>query len=180
MRQLYFRAVLFASRLFRRCIALCFAPQNARRAICARTLASELSDALRLIIGDSRANLRKRCGASLMSLLRKHHGLGRPRSRTSTGSSLCTVAPSSPPAHAQKNSRSAKAPRLFFGRGRRTRTHDPWFWRPVLYQLSYTPKDYCIIHYFCAFVKPFSQKSLSFSRKLEKWRSLRKKAGSRP
>ena len=27
----------------------------------------------------------------------------------------------------------------FFGRGRRTRTHDPWFWRPVLYQLSYTP-----------------------------------------
>ena len=26
-----------------------------------------------------------------------------------------------------------------FGRGRRTRTHDPWFWRPVLYQLSYTP-----------------------------------------
>ena len=28
---------------------------------------------------------------------------------------------------------------FFFGRGRRTRTHDPWFWRPVLYQLSYTP-----------------------------------------
>ena len=26
-----------------------------------------------------------------------------------------------------------------FGRGRRTWTHDPWFWRPVLYQLSYTP-----------------------------------------
>ena len=28
---------------------------------------------------------------------------------------------------------------FIFGRGRRTRTHDPWFWRPVLYQLSYTP-----------------------------------------
>lgn len=25
------------------------------------------------------------------------------------------------------------------GRGRRTRTRDPRFWRPVLYQLSYTP-----------------------------------------
>src|SRR5258708_4347055 len=26
-----------------------------------------------------------------------------------------------------------------FGRGSRTRTYDTWFWRPVLYQLSYTP-----------------------------------------
>lgn len=25
------------------------------------------------------------------------------------------------------------------GRGRGTRTHDPRFWRPLLYQLSYTP-----------------------------------------
>ena len=25
------------------------------------------------------------------------------------------------------------------GRGRRTRTLDTWFWRPLLYQLSYTP-----------------------------------------
>ena len=28
---------------------------------------------------------------------------------------------------------------LLFGRGRRIRTRDPRFWRPVLYQLSYTP-----------------------------------------
>lgn len=27
----------------------------------------------------------------------------------------------------------------FLGRGSRTRTYDTWFWRPVLYQLSYTP-----------------------------------------
>ena len=35
----------------------------------------------------------------------------------------------------------------FFGRGRRTRTHDPWFWRPVLYQLSYTPMLQILQHY---------------------------------
>ena len=27
-----------------------------------------------------------------------------------------------------------------FGRGRRIRTLGTWFWRPLLYQLSYTPK----------------------------------------
>ena len=27
------------------------------------------------------------------------------------------------------------------GRGRRTRTLDTWFWRPLLYQLSYTPAN---------------------------------------
>ena len=27
----------------------------------------------------------------------------------------------------------------FFGRGSKIRTHDPRFWRPMLYQLSYTP-----------------------------------------
>ena len=26
------------------------------------------------------------------------------------------------------------------GRGSRTWTHDTWFWRPVLYQLSYSPR----------------------------------------
>ena len=26
-----------------------------------------------------------------------------------------------------------------YGRGRRTRTLGTWFWRPLLYQLSYTP-----------------------------------------
>ena len=26
-----------------------------------------------------------------------------------------------------------------FGRGGKTRTRDTWFWRPVLYQLSYAP-----------------------------------------
>ena len=35
-----------------------------------------------------------------------------------------------------------KAPKtrfIHYGRGNRTRTYDTWFWRPVLYQLSYTP-----------------------------------------
>ena len=27
------------------------------------------------------------------------------------------------------------------GRGSRNRTHGTWFWRPLLYQLSYTPKN---------------------------------------
>ena len=41
---------------------------------------------------------------------------------------------------ATKTEKGWQKPSLFcFGRGRRTRTHDPWFWRPVLYQLSYTP-----------------------------------------
>ena len=34
---------------------------------------------------------------------------------------------------------------LSFGRSGGTRTHNPGFWRPVLYQLSYTPRDYFII-----------------------------------
>ena len=29
---------------------------------------------------------------------------------------------------------------IHLGRGRRTRTLGTWFWRPLLYQLSYTPK----------------------------------------
>ncbi len=47
------------------------------------------------------------------------------------------------------------------GRGRRARTHDPRFWRPVLYQLSYTPIfitcycDLCIISHCFAFFKTF-------------------------
>ncbi len=45
---------------------------------------------------------------------------------------------------------------FFLGRGGRTRTHDPWFWRPVLYQLSYTPTYRNIISYVEAKVKPFS------------------------
>ena len=28
---------------------------------------------------------------------------------------------------------------VFSGRGTKTRTQDTWFWRPLLYQLSYTP-----------------------------------------
>ena len=29
---------------------------------------------------------------------------------------------------------------VHIGRGSRIRTHGTWFWRPLLYQLSYTPK----------------------------------------
>ena len=32
-----------------------------------------------------------------------------------------------------------------FGRGSKIRTHDTWFWRPLLYRLSYTPKCLTII-----------------------------------
>ena len=44
-----------------------------------------------------------------------------------------------PTARCEKQKAPRKAGLFVFGRGRRTRTHDPWFWRPVLYQLSYTP-----------------------------------------
>ena len=49
----------------------------------------------------------------------------------------------------------------FFGRGRRARTHDPRFWRPVLYQLSYTPVFFrtCVLyHTFSRFAIPFLKK----------------------
>ena len=39
--------------------------------------------------------------------------------------------------------------KLFFGRGRRIRTLGTWFWRPLLYQLSYTPKFICRIRFLC-------------------------------
>lgn len=52
-------------------------------------------------------------------------------------------------ARKRKREKSFEISRLLFscgpnliakhGRGRRTRTRDPRFWRPVLYQLSYTP-----------------------------------------
>src|SRR5690606_15873258 len=55
------------------------------------------------------------------------------------------------------------APASEFGRGDRTRTYNPRFWRPVLYQLSYTPKFLilfrfrsfrCLSH--CAFQPPIT------------------------
>ena len=38
-----------------------------------------------------------------------------------------------------------------FGRGRRIRTRDPRFWRPVLYQLSYTPVFITVLLYTITF-----------------------------
>ena len=67
--------------------------------------------------------------------------------------------PSSPPTHAQKNTECPNGHSVFFGRGGRTRTHDPWFWRPVLYQLSYTPMHPYIILDFIRFVKWFFKKT---------------------
>ena len=43
-----------------------------------------------------------------------------------------------------------KSSRCIFGRGSRIRTHGTWFWRPLLYQLSYTPIFICWIHFICA------------------------------
>ena len=57
-----------------------------------------------------------------------------------------------------------------FGRGRRTRTHDPWFWRPVLYQLSYTPSNIGIILNIASFVKIFYESFESFEKFLKKTR----------
>ncbi len=56
------------------------------------------------------------------------------------------------------------------GRGRRTRTHDPWFWRPVLYQLSYTPvcsflQRSILYHRFEQIASPFAKKDKVFSKK---------------
>ena len=39
----------------------------------------------------------------------------------------------------ERKSPPHKAVGLFFGRGRRTRTHDTQFWRLVFYRLNYTP-----------------------------------------
>ena len=46
---------------------------------------------------------------------------------------------------------------FFLGRGRRIRTRDPRFWRPVLYQLSYTPVsfDRIIISHLFSFCNTF-------------------------
>ena len=65
---------------------------------------------------------------------------------TSAPSGLRDLSPSAPAK--EKKKPTAKAVDFSFGRGRRTRTHDPWFWRPVLYQLSYTPvqRRYYSIH----------------------------------
>ena len=38
-----------------------------------------------------------------------------------------------------------RKPLIFLGRGSKIRTHDPRFWRPMLYQLSYTPVNYCVL-----------------------------------
>ena len=59
---------------------------------------------------------------------------------------------------------------FFYGRGSKNRTHDTRFWRPLLYQLSYTPKsmytasvEYLyIITMYNHFVKRKNKYSLSF------------------
>ena len=56
---------------------------------------------------------------------------------------------------------------FLFGRGRRIRTRDPRFWRPVLYQLSYTPvcdlvTASVIIPHLFRFCKPFFEKFYHF------------------
>ncbi len=60
---------------------------------------------------------------------------------------------------------------LVFGRGRRIRTRDPRFWRPVLYQLSYTPvvAFRYNAHYYITFfskLQPLFEKKLLFVKNL--------------
>ncbi len=45
------------------------------------------------------------------------------------------------------------------GRGTKNRTRDTWFWRPLLYQLSYTPRIICFAQETCN-IKYYSTKSL--------------------
>ena len=52
---------------------------------------------------------------------------------------------------------------FFHGRGRRLRTHDPRFWRPVLYQLSYAPIHVSgVYHIFWFFSRGFCHVVISF------------------
>ena len=60
-----------------------------------------------------------------------------------------------------KDKSRSKKLRLF-GRGGRTRTHDPWCWRPVLYQLSYTPTNKSIILNSSGFVNSLAENNLFF------------------
>ena len=57
------------------------------------------------------------------------------------------------------------------GRGRRIRTRDPRFWRPVLYQLSYTPVFLtCLLYHTCRrFSICFLKKLLFFCTKPSKY-----------
>ena len=53
----------------------------------------------------------------------------------------------------QQNKKDAShwpVPKNINGRGSKTRTRDTWFWRPVLYQLSYAPKNETIIAHLLA------------------------------
>ena len=65
---------------------------------------------------------------------RANYALGLPRSRTSTGSSLCTVSPSNPLRWVTDFSKN-----LLLGGDDGIRTHDPLLAGQVLSQLSYTP-----------------------------------------
>ena len=66
---------------------------------------------------------------------RANCALGLPRSRTSTGSSLCTASPSNPAYEATLMSPLVRC----FGGDDGIRTHDPLLAGQVLSQLSYTP-----------------------------------------
>ena len=81
---------------------------------------------------------------------RANYALGLPRSRTSTGSSLCTVSPSNPPLRVTDFSKN-----LLLGGDDGIRTHDPLLAGQVLSQLSYTPRLNLRILLF----SPFSQSS---------------------
>ena len=78
------------------------------------------------------------CIISLVEMMgfdsRANYALGLPRSRTSTGSSLCTVSPSNPPLRVTDFSKN-----LLLGGDDGIRTHDPLLAGQVLSQLSYTP-----------------------------------------
>ena len=101
-------------------------------------------------------------GAEGLDSRRELRGLvARGRKRPPEVCSVPLVLRVRPPTH--KKRRDDLSHLVFFGRGGRTRTHDPWFWRPVLYQLSYTPMHPYIILNFSRFVKCFLKKNFLFS-----------------
>ena len=75
---------------------------------------------------------------------------------------------------------SAYANGFFLGRGRRTWTHDPWFWRPVLYQLSYTPMHEVYYNTSFRILQAFFEKIFYFFGKLFFWRFSRSKMQDSP
>ena len=95
---------------------------------------------------------------------RANCALGLPRSRTSTGSPLCTVSPSSPPTHAQNNKRALAIATalLLFWQGQKDLNP-----RPMVLETSTLPTELypCVLCYYTRLL-PVCQGLLSKNKKM--------------